>query len=163
MVLSLVKQFFESIGRALRNHEFMVLFFLVIITLTTGTIFYHRVEDWRYLDSLYYCVITLMTVGYGDFTPKTDAGKIFTIIFLLVGAGIILGFVNVIAEHARNSNRINNIVRKKEELFDALGQKKAEIRKINRKFNKKLLSGNFLEQLDKKAEKHRQDLVGKRE
>jgi hypothetical protein len=144
----------------------MVLFSLVAVTLLIGTIFYHRVEGWRFLDSLYYCVITLMTVGYGDFTPKTDAGKMFTIVFLIAGAGIILGFVNVIAEHARNSDRINNIIRKREELLEVLNQKKAEIKKINKKlnkkmFNKKLITGNFFEKLDKNAEEQKKAILGK--
>ena len=29
--------------------------------------------------------MTITTVGYGDFTPKTDIGKIFTIIFAIIG------------------------------------------------------------------------------
>ena len=138
MVFSLLKGLLQSIGKALKNHEFMVLFLLVLITLTTGTFFYHRVEQWRYLDSLYFSVTTLTTVGYGDIAPKTDIGKIFTMFYLLVGIGIILGFVNFIAEHARTYDKINNIVKKRAELFEVLGQKKEKIRNINRKFNKRM-------------------------
>lgn len=38
-------------------------------------------------------VVTLATVGYGDFTPKTDAGKLFTVLYVLIGVGILLSFV----------------------------------------------------------------------
>ena len=48
---------------------------LIVLTILTGTLFYHAVEGWRFLDALYFSVATLTTVGYGDFTPQTDAGK----------------------------------------------------------------------------------------
>jgi len=49
---------------------------------------------------LYISGVTLTTVGYGDLTPTTAAGKVFTILYMLVGIGIILGFVNAVAEHS---------------------------------------------------------------
>jgi len=62
--------------------------------LTLGTILFHFVENWRWLDSLYFCVTTLTTVGYGDFSPQTDAGKIIFIFYILSGLGILITFVN---------------------------------------------------------------------
>lgn len=61
-----------------------------LLTLLLGTLFYHWVEGWSYLDSIYFCVVSLGTVGYGDFTPKTPIGKIFTIVYLVNGIVILL-------------------------------------------------------------------------
>ena len=68
--------------------------FLALIFL--GAYAFHQVENWRYLDSVYFMVTTVTTIGYGDFTPKTDTGKIFTIIFSLGGVGIAFYFVTLI-------------------------------------------------------------------
>lgn len=70
-----------------------------ILILGIGTVVYHFVEGWRWLDSLYFSVITLTTIGYGDFSPQTDAGKIFTLFYIVVGVGIILAFVNTVFAH----------------------------------------------------------------
>jgi hypothetical protein len=61
--------------------------------LITGTVLFHFLEGWKWFDAFYFCVITLATVGYGDFAPKTDLGKITTIIYIISGIGIFLAFV----------------------------------------------------------------------
>jgi voltage-gated potassium channel Kch len=67
-----------------------------------GTVVYHYVEGWNWLDSLYFSTITLTTIGFGDFAPQTDAGKIFTIIYIVVGIGMILAFINTVYMHFRD-------------------------------------------------------------
>jgi voltage-gated potassium channel Kch len=62
---------------------------VLVGVLGVGTVFYHNVENLSWLDSIYFCVVTLTTVGYGDITPQTAAGKIFTIFYILIGVGII--------------------------------------------------------------------------
>ncbi len=90
----------RTIWQSLKDPKFQALLFLVFVMLTTGTLFYWNVEGWSLLDSLYFSVITLTTVGYGDLSPSTSASKVFTIFYIFVGVGIILGFVNVVAERS---------------------------------------------------------------
>jgi hypothetical protein len=61
---------------------------ILILLILVGTYSYHAVEGWRYLDSLYFTVVTITTIGYGDFAPATDTGKIITIIFPFLGIGL---------------------------------------------------------------------------
>jgi len=65
-----------------------------------GALFYHHVEKLRFLDAFYLSVITLATVGYGDLAPKTDAGKIFTIFYVLIGIAIVGASVNYLLRRA---------------------------------------------------------------
>jgi len=65
-----------------------------------GVLFYRFVEHWSWLDCLYFAVCTLTTVGYGDLTPTTDASKIFTMVFLISGMGILGAFVALLGEQA---------------------------------------------------------------
>ena len=84
----LVLRFLRVIWVGFQDHEFRSLLWAVLILLVSGTVFYHGVEGWRVLDSLYFSVTTLVTVGFGDFSPKTDVGKIFTIVYILIGVGV---------------------------------------------------------------------------
>lgn len=70
------------------------------LLLGTGTVFYHFQEGLNWLDSIYFSTITLTTVGYGDITPHTPLGKVFTIGYVLVGVGIIAAVLNILVKGA---------------------------------------------------------------
>lgn len=82
----------------IRDRRFRALSVYSLAFMVAGGLFYHLVEGWRLLDSFYFAIITLTTVGYGDFSPQTDPGKIFTIFYVLAGIGIIFGFINALYE-----------------------------------------------------------------
>jgi voltage-gated potassium channel len=64
----------------------------------TGTLFYWRFEDWTLIESLYFCVVTLTTVGYGDFSPTTAGTQIFTIVYILTGFGVLVALLTSVAQ-----------------------------------------------------------------
>jgi voltage-gated potassium channel len=88
----------RGIRDGLKEPEFRGLFWSVVLILLTGTWFYHQVEGWSWLDSFYFSVITLTTVGYGDFSPQTAVGKLFTIVYIILGLGLLSSFILLLAD-----------------------------------------------------------------
>jgi voltage-gated potassium channel len=64
----------------------------------TGTIFYWHFEDWTIIEALYFSVVTLTTVGFGDFTPTTPGTQIFTIVYILTGIGVLVALLTSVAQ-----------------------------------------------------------------
>ena len=91
--------FFRTISSFLNEKQYRDIIYVTVVVLILGTVVYHYAEDWRWIDSLYFSMITLTTVGYGDFHPQTDLGKLFTIFYIIVGVGIILSFVDAVHTH----------------------------------------------------------------
>lgn len=58
-----------------------------------GTVFYRIIEGWSWIDSFYFTVVTLTTVGYGDLAPTKAISKTFTVVLILGGVGAILAFL----------------------------------------------------------------------
>jgi hypothetical protein len=58
--------------------------------LLVGVVVYRWLEGWSFLDSLYFCVVTLATIGYGDLTPTTPEAKLFTVFYVINGIGILV-------------------------------------------------------------------------
>lgn len=106
----------RAIWNGLKEPEFRGLFGLVLIVLLSGAWFYHVQEGWSWLDSFYFTVITLTTVGYGDLSPQTPSGKIFTMAYIVVGLGILSSFIVLLAEHQRNQSGglISSLVKRKD-------------------------------------------------
>lgn len=71
-----------------------------------GTMFFHHVEGWSWLDSYFFTVVTLSTVGYGTLVPTTALGKIGTTVFIFVGVGIVATIIQQLASYQLNK-RIN--------------------------------------------------------
>jgi voltage-gated potassium channel len=65
---------------------------LVVSLLVVGAIFYTLVEGWTVVDAIYFSAMSLATVGYGDLVPETDIGKLFTVVYVITGIGILVSF-----------------------------------------------------------------------
>ena len=74
----------------------LVVFFLVILA---GGIIYSNLEGWSFVDSIYFSAVTITTLGYGDFVPETQLGKIFTILFSISGIAIGLYILTVVGKN----------------------------------------------------------------
>ena len=90
---------FFALRAMLRDPEAKVLALTALGVIAIGSVVYMVLEHWGPIDAIYFCVVTLATVGYGDLHPTTDAGKVFTVIYILSGLGILAAFVTELARH----------------------------------------------------------------
>lgn len=76
------------------RHVYRILLSAALMTIVTGTIVFHISEKFSWIDAYYFSVVTLATVGYGDYTVHTNFGKIFVTFYILVGVGIVTTFIS---------------------------------------------------------------------
>jgi len=100
MLLTL-RAFVRAVRAGLQDPEYRTLVTLVALVLLAGTVFYRAAERWSWLDSLYFSVTTLTTVGLGDLSPSTGLSKAFTIVYILLGIGILVGFLERTARYVQ--------------------------------------------------------------
>ncbi|CAA7014438.1 unnamed protein product [Microthlaspi erraticum] len=69
---------------------------LLIVYLTLGVLFFYlnrhsyvAKHTHPVVDGLYFCIVTMCTIGYGDITPDSTVTKMFSVMFVLVGFGFI--------------------------------------------------------------------------
>jgi hypothetical protein len=107
-------RFYRALLIPLKDRKFRSFFILILIILLSGTIFYSKIEGWPILDSIYFSITTLVTIGSKNLEPITPMGKIFTIFYILAGVGVMLGFINTIARYAKEQNPVDKFLNKRE-------------------------------------------------
>jgi voltage-gated potassium channel Kch len=102
--------------------EFRILLFFLLTLLVGATLFYSSVEGWSIIDALYFSVMTMSTIGYGDLVPTTTWSKSFTIIFSILSISF---FAAVIAKIVANvlERKKNKIAKHKERASDKNNKK----------------------------------------
>jgi voltage-gated potassium channel len=78
--------------------KFGAAIFIFVGILLLGGGIYSKLEGWSIVDSIYFSAVTITTLGYGDFVPQTDAGKLFTILFSVSGIAIALYILTMLGK-----------------------------------------------------------------
>ncbi len=85
-----------------RIELFTLFIVMAFITFTAATALFffeadhreHQVEN--FFDSIYWALVTMSTVGYGDITPKTTEGRVVSLTLIVAGLGVISFFTSII-------------------------------------------------------------------
>lgn len=75
----------------------MPFWFLLLLAILGGTVFYATEEGWGWIDAAYVSVLTLATLSDPRFVPNSTLGKIFTMAYVLGGLPLMLAFVTRLA------------------------------------------------------------------
>jgi hypothetical protein len=62
---------------------------LAVGILALGTVVYHLIEGWTWVDAFYFSSVAVTSVGFGDFTPTSDISKLFTVFYIFSGLTLI--------------------------------------------------------------------------
>lgn len=104
--LVVVANTFDKLAKAFRNNALLyaVAFSLVAVTIVMGSIAFYVVEGSSNpnvagpFDAVWWTVVTLTTVGYGDTVPSSGLGRIVAIILMLSGVILMAVFAGVMSQ-----------------------------------------------------------------
>lgn len=71
----------------------------VVFVLAAGTVVYHYLEDWSWVDAFYFSAVAGSTVGFGDLSPTTNGSKLFTVVYIFSSITIIGTFLDQRLKH----------------------------------------------------------------
>lgn len=78
------------------DHRTRPVFIYAAAMIGIGAALYHWLEGWSWLDSIYFVIITLTTIGYGDFSPTKPITKLITIFYGINGIILLLMVFDII-------------------------------------------------------------------
>lgn len=87
------------------KYKFFVALFLLLVLIVAGTIFLSTVEKLEIVDAFYCVCSTITTLGYGDKSFSTEAGRIFAVFWILTGTICLAQLFLYIAEMKTESKQ----------------------------------------------------------
>jgi hypothetical protein len=81
----------KKIPRSIRQHRLLLSLPLIIPAI--GTAGFMVIEHLSFIDALYFTIVTISTVGYGDIYPVSTAGKLLSIFLIVIGIGTFLSII----------------------------------------------------------------------
>ena len=74
------------------KYTIFIKFILFIVYFIIGTVFYSQAEGWTVLNTVYYIVTSITTIGLGDFHPTTIMTQLFTMPYMVIGCTVMFNF-----------------------------------------------------------------------
>ncbi len=102
------RQISRGVGHALSDGRVRGLLAFTLALVLWASVFYRFVEGWSWLDSIYFSVIAVSTVGFGDISPETATGKIFTMFYIVIGLGVFVTAATTVADAILSQYRTEN-------------------------------------------------------
>jgi potassium channel subfamily K, other eukaryote len=75
----------------------------VLLICVVGTLGYGLIEGWDFTTGFYVSCVTITAVGYGDYSPRSQAGRLFSIFFIPMGVALLLQQINKMIQIAVHS------------------------------------------------------------
>jgi len=105
----------QALGKALwasREKVFVFLFFVINMVIIVGTLMYlieGPEHGFRSIpSSIYWAIVTMTTVGYGDISPQTPTGQFLASIVMIVGYAVIAVPTGIVTSEIIRGSRSNN-------------------------------------------------------
>jgi hydrogenase/urease accessory protein HupE len=90
-------ELYAGFVRGLHDPVFRALAFLLVVAIAVGAVFFKVAEGWSWLDSAYFSVVSMTTVGDANMAPSSGLSKVFTMVYSIAGIGLMLAFVSRLA------------------------------------------------------------------
>lgn len=87
----------EEMQEARNGDRAKVCSILVIGWLLLGTFVFKNTESWTFVEGFYFCMVTLTTIGFGDYVPSSYMGENFHFIYCIIGLGLVATFLSSIS------------------------------------------------------------------
>ena len=149
-VLLLIILYFKIVGEFLKNShldEIICVFVLVVMGSTLGLYLIDPSMN-NLFDDLWFVVVSLTTVGYGDIIPSTTYGKVFSLILLIIGVFIFSAITGAISSYFMD-NLLQEGTYHIHELKETAKINELELKRVNEQ----------LKENDKKIEELKEEII----
>jgi len=150
----------KIIDKTLFHHLLIIGIWIIILIIIIGSLIFWHLENYNFFDSLYFIIITITTIWYGDIFPITYWWKILAMIYGFMGVPLFVGIMSLIFEKRIKRKVEKNITQIHNELHKTTKQIKETQEQLEKdkktiKQEKTMLKeeGKKIKQIEQKLQK----------
>lgn len=128
-VLAITKRTNKNLSEFINTNNFNYTIGIAMIIIFVGSVIMSYVEKINIGDALWWSIVTVTTVGYGDISPKTALGRIVASVLMIMGIGFIGSLTSTLSTY---------FIKKEEAKYEAKEEITSDLQIINLKENKKM-------------------------
>jgi len=152
-ILAITRRTNKNISEFMKTNNFNHTIGIAMIIIFVGSVIMSYVEKISIGDALWWSIVTVTTVGYGDISPKTALGRIVASVLMIMGIGFIGSLTSTLSTYFINKEEEKH--RAKEEQEEEIASdlqilKLKENKKM--KFSKDEYKNNIIEDIIKRIE-----------
>ncbi|CCE64600.1 hypothetical protein TPHA_0I00940 [Tetrapisispora phaffii CBS 4417] len=105
LTVNSTKDAFRHMNRLRKQSKRKQVLFSLLLTICIfitfwllGAVVFMFAESWSYFNSLYFCFLCLLTIGYGDFAPSTGAGRAFFVIWAILAVPLMSAIISTVGD-----------------------------------------------------------------
>lgn len=76
------------------NYSFLITMSAFIVFWLIGALVFDAIEGWGYFNAVYYCFVTLLTIGYGDFSPTSPLARSVFVVWAFFAVPLMAVFIS---------------------------------------------------------------------
>lgn len=148
-ILLLMLVFFKLVGAFLKNTRLDEILGVLVIIIIGSTVGLYLIDPSmnNLFENLWFVVVSITTVGYGDITPTTVYGKVFSLLLLVVGVFVFSAITGAISSYFMD-NLLQEGTYHIHDLKDKVERSETELEKMN----------NQLKESDKKIDELKEEI-----
>ncbi|HFI0634012.1 TPA: potassium channel family protein [Streptococcus suis] len=132
-IFALSNRFWDTVNRLLHTNSLSKVLLLNISAVLTASVLLSVIEGQSFFDAVWWSIVTMTTVGYGDIVPQDTISKIIAILLMLVGIctfGMVTSTITRFFSETERETKLDLLIAKVDEQTELLRQLEKKIESL---------------------------------
>ncbi|HEM3702651.1 TPA: potassium channel family protein [Streptococcus suis] len=132
-IFALSNRFWDTVNRLLHTNSLSKVLLLNISAVLIASVLLSVIEGQSFFDAVWWSIVTMTTVGYGDIVPQDTISKIIAILLMLVGIctfGMVTSTITRFFSETERENKLDLLIAKVDEQTELLRQLEKKIESL---------------------------------
>ncbi|HEL9597555.1 TPA: potassium channel family protein [Streptococcus suis] len=132
-IFALSNRFWDTLNKLMHTNSLSKVLLLNVSAVLTASVLLSAIEGKSFFDAVWWSIVTMTTVGYGDIVPQDTISKVIAILLMLVGIstfGMVTSTITRFFSETERETKLDALIAKVDEQTELLRQLEKKIESL---------------------------------